>query len=114
MGYRLDAYLANDESKWVGFGKFYGYVGVCYRDLKKLASYRYLLEIGKIDKSWVFADGLDTPQIVLNAEEFRKFATLYLEDWKKEYQVDLLFSYQMRKCIDDMMKDPNDKILVWG
>ena len=108
MGYRLDAYLANDESKWACFGKFYGYV-----DDWKLSSYRYLVEIGKIAEKTIFGYG-HYPKIVLSAEEFEKFVFLYLDDWEKVYKETFLLSYRCWKRIDDLMKDKGNKVLDWG
>lgn len=112
MGYRL--WIEDKDDERLGFygTKLYGYV----RDERKLRSYEYLVRIGKFDGNETFTYGYDN-EIELTAEEFKKFAEAYDEDYYDANDKD-------KDCprgwfvgnpdIAKLMASDADKIVSWG
>ena len=94
MGYRL---CIED-----GVKKFYGTKLYGYTDHKDFLSYKYLLEIGKADGT-EFYDYCCENEVVLSAEEFKKFIALYNFD---------LFFNEMGYDACNMFEDPKIRNLV--
>lgn len=104
MGYRMSV---ND-----GVNNFYGTKLYGYTDHTDFLSYKYLLEIGKADGS-EFYDYCCENEVVLSAEEFKKFIALYNFDLfysNTGYGTCNVFEYpEIRKLVNTKF----DKVISW-
>lgn len=103
MGYRLE--ISKIKYSTCG-GKLYGYT-----DVHELKSWEWLLKNKYIDGDEYWSYGCN-PQIVLDAEEFKKFIKLYLEDLDENYA----FKEYLQVLKDELIKLSRtkcDKLLEW-
>lgn len=109
MGYRLE--VDRVKTEYIGSGgKLYGYLSK--ERLMELKSYQWLLDMdfitGTQHEYWGYGYH---PEILLNAQNFRRFIELYEEDYYKinpEHPSNLLAKLKRESKTDDY------KIITWG
>lgn len=108
MGYRPEFKdLQNPDLLFYGT-KLYGYV-----DESKLQSYKYLLSIGKAEED----DLWDYPfehEMILTAEQFRKFVDLYEKDFDRYGKFGPLSNYHDYSIIQKLKATESDKHIEWS
>lgn len=129
MGYRLNCFTLRQNGNRVHefeLAKFYGYVP--YEGVKSLD---WLYDHGKLEYYDICDDRDDTcdsfwsligfgPEIILTAEEFREFMTIYVQDindidwepgsyhYKKPYKIQKHISNY-----DDVFNSNYSKVIIW-
>ena len=109
MGYRPEIKdLQNPDLRFYGT-KLYGYV----RDDLELPSRRYLISIGKVKDDDVW-DYTFSHEMILTAEQFRKFMELYENDFDEYGKFGKLSEYHDYNVIQELLKSESDKHIEWG
>ena len=103
MGYRLGI-IEKKES-------YYGTKLFGYEEHSKLESFKYLMELGKVEEDDYF-DYSTNQSITLSDTEFREFIKLYNEDLNNfcEFNNEFINDKEIQKLMDTRY----DKILEWG
>ena len=115
MGYRLE--ISKIEYTGVSGYKLYGYINE--EELKKLKSFRWLVEKDFIDEDDTYWGYNYNPQIILNSNEFIEFVQLYNDDLNKYYK-ELGYdsgyikdSFINNTDMKELLKSNNKKLLEW-
>lgn len=113
MGYRL---YCRDDKNEVCYGKLYAYTDC---DVDKLASFKYLLDIGKVEEEDAISFECDwNAEITLTAEEYRKFIDLYEKDYEA-HSGEMYFrkgnysKYPREKEQEELYQRDTEKIIEW-
>jgi hypothetical protein len=108
MGYRPDIMDTKRPELRFYDTKLYGYV-----DHEQLSSFKYLLSIGKVDEDVIW-DYSWQNEMILTAEEFRKFMPLYEKEFDELMSFGKLKDYYDYNIIQELLKTDNDKHIEWG